>query len=99
MSTVICICVEQTFTQAFASKRAFSEAFSVALKAYITSMLKEEVKDAIQVLNEGWVRLEEEVNGISLEKQLGDIVKSHRLRMWIFFECECYSHSGVGIDV
>jgi len=73
---VICVCAEQTFTQASATKRGFAQAFSIALDAYVKSSARDEVNNAIEVLLEGGDRLD----NFPLER-LEDIIKNHRLRM------------------
>jgi hypothetical protein len=79
---VICVCAEQTFTQASATKKGFAPAFSIALDAYVKSTVRDEVDKAIKALLEGRDMLDD----FLLEK-LEDIVKNHRLRTWLFFEC------------
>jgi hypothetical protein len=73
---VICVCAEQTFTEASAIQRGFAQAFSIALDAYVKSTVRDEVDKAIKVLLEGRDRVDR-----FLKEQLGDIVKNHHLRM------------------
>ena len=73
---MICVCAEQTFTQASATKWRFSRAFSIALDAYAKSTVRDEVNKAIEVLLEGRDKLDR-----LLLRQLADIIKNHRLRM------------------
>jgi len=73
---VICVCAEQTFTQASATKKGFTQAFSIALDAYVKSTVRDETNQAIKLLLEGRDTLDD----FPLEK-LGDIIKNHRLRM------------------
>jgi hypothetical protein len=73
---VICVCAEQTFTQASATKKGFAQAFSIALDAYVKSTVRDETNQAIKLLLEGRDTLDD----FLLEK-LGDIIKNHRLRM------------------
>jgi hypothetical protein len=75
---VICVCAEQTFTQASAITKGFAQAFSIALNAYIKSTVRDEANQAIKLLLEG--RDIQRFDHFSLEK-LGDIIKNHRLRM------------------
>jgi hypothetical protein len=56
----------------------FAQAFSIALKAYIKSAVRDEANQAIKLILEGrdiW-----RLDHFSLEK-LGDIIKNHRLCM------------------
>jgi hypothetical protein len=73
---VICVCAEQTFTQASATKKGFAQAFSIALDAYVKSTVRDEANQAIKLLLKGRDTLDD----FPLEK-LGDIIKNHRLRM------------------
>ena len=73
---MICVCAEQTFTQASATKWRFSRAFSIALDAYVKSTVRDEVNKAIEVLLKGRDKLDR-----LLLRQLADIIKNHRLRM------------------
>jgi len=73
----ICVCAEQTFVQASATKLNFDQAFSIALNAYVKSTVRDEANEAIKVLLEGGDRLDT----FKLSKQLGNIVKNHRLRI------------------
>ncbi|TFK35633.1 hypothetical protein BDQ12DRAFT_668487 [Crucibulum laeve] len=50
---VLCICAEQTFMQASAQAQKFSEAFSIALDAYVKSTVRDDVMQAIAVLFDG----------------------------------------------
>jgi len=72
----MCVCAEQTFTEASARKQGFARAFSIALDAYVKSTVRDEVNNAIKVLCEGRDRSD----GFLLE-QLEDIIKNHRLRI------------------
>jgi hypothetical protein len=65
------------------TKTEFARAFLIALDAYVKSTVRDEANQAIKVLLEGRVGLD----GFPL-KELGDIIKNHRLRMELFFECE-----------
>jgi hypothetical protein len=80
---VICICAEQTFTQASTKERRFAEDFSIALDAYLKAAIRADVNKAIRALLGGKDSLDE-----FLLRQLVDIIMNHRLRMWLFFECE-----------
>jgi len=73
---LICVCAEQTFTQASATEKGFARAFSIALDAYMKSTASDEANQAIKVLLEGRDRLDD-----FLRKELGDIIKKHRLRI------------------
>jgi hypothetical protein len=73
---VICVCAEQTFTQASAITKGLAHAFSIALNAYVKSTVRDEANQAIKLLLEGRDTLDD----FALEK-LGDIIKNHRLRM------------------
>jgi len=74
--TSICVCAEQTFTEASARKQGFARAFSIALRAYVMSTVRDEVNNAIRALFEGRDRLDR-----ILLAQLDDIIKNHRLRI------------------
>ena len=78
---VICVCAEQTFTQASATKKGFAPSFSIALDTYIKSTVRDEAKEAIKVLFEGRDRLDKNKLDDFLLEKLGDIIKNHRLRM------------------
>jgi hypothetical protein len=76
--SVVCICAEQTFTEGSAQYDCFKTAFTIAVESYVKSPIYNEAKKAINDLFQGkglydfnWVR----------QKQLVDIIKSHRLRM------------------
>ena len=72
----ICICAEQTFTEASVKDKRFPEAFSVALSTYMRSTIKEDVNKEIGILLEGKYKMDR-----SCCKPLEDIIKNHRLRM------------------
>jgi len=72
----ICICAEQTFTEASAKEQGFAQAFPIALEAYVKSTARDEANNAIKVLFEGMARLDR----FPLE-QLEDIIKNHHLRI------------------
>ena len=80
----MCVCAEQTFTQASATKHGFAEAFSIALDAYLKSTVRDEANEAIKVLLEGG----DKFSRFQLSEQLRDIIKNHHLRMWLFFDCQ-----------
>jgi hypothetical protein len=73
---VICVCAEQTFTQASAFTKGFAQAFSIALNAYVKSTVRDAANQEIKLLLEGRDTLDDS----SLDK-LGDIIKNHHLRM------------------
>jgi len=69
----ICICAEQTFSEASATEDAFGPAFSAALDAYLASSLREDVNREIAALF-GQDYQEE-------KKLLAKIIESHPLRI------------------
>ena len=72
----ICICAEQTFTEASAKDWRFTKAFSIAMSAYMRSTSpREDVNREIRVLLDG-------SHGMDLRhcQPLKDIIKNHRLR-------------------
>ena len=73
----ICICAEQTFTEASAKDKRFPEAFSVAMSAYMRSTIKEDVDREIGILLDGKDEMDE-----SHCEPLEDIIKNHRLRAY-----------------
>jgi hypothetical protein len=73
---VICVCAEQTFTQASVFTKGFAQAFSITLNAYVKSTVRDAANQAIKLLLEG----RDTLDVFSLEK-LRDIIKNHRLRM------------------
>ena len=74
----ICICAEQTFTEASAKEKRFPEAFSNALSTYMWSIIKEGVNREIGVLLDGKDKIDE-----SHCQLLEDIIKNNRLRTYI----------------
>ena len=74
----ICICAEQTFTEASAKDKRFPEAFSVAMSAYMRSTIKEDVDREIGILLDGKDEMDE-----SHCEPLEDIIKNHRLRAYL----------------
>ncbi|KAJ7824467.1 hypothetical protein B0H14DRAFT_2767765 [Mycena olivaceomarginata] len=84
LSTAICICAEQTFTQASAKKQAFSAAFATALNAYHGSDLESNVNNSIARFSS---QDYEEVDGPRWDlvkkvvPKLLEIIKAHRLRI------------------
>ncbi|KAJ7734268.1 hypothetical protein B0H16DRAFT_1467667 [Mycena metata] len=90
-STMLCICTEQTFTQASAHKESFVPAFSTALDAYLASTMKEAVNNAIAALPaEDFEQVLEDrehsrhlVNNVA--PKLVDIIQNHRLRKKAMF--------------
>ena len=71
----MCICAEQTFTEASAKDKGFPEAFSAALSIYMRSTIKGDVNREIGVLLEGKDKIDR-----SHCQPLEDIIKNHRLR-------------------
>ena len=71
--SAICICAEQTFSEAGARKKAFLGAFSVALDAYLASPMRDSVNKAI-----------DEMPLVHFVQELADIVTGHRLRTATF---------------
>ena len=74
----ICICAEQTFTEASAKDWRFTKAFSVAMSAYMRSTSpREDVNREIRVLLDG-------SHGMDLRhcQPLKDIIKNRRLRTY-----------------
>jgi len=84
MVAAICICTEQTFTQASAKEEAFAVAFSTALDAYIGSTLQNDVNEEIAVLPPQYFEEREDPNDWRAFKKvvpkLVEIIKKHRLR-------------------
>ena len=71
----MCICAEQTFTEASAKDKGFPEAFSIAMSAYMRSAIKEDVDREIGILLDGKDKMDR-----SHWQPLEDIIKNHRLR-------------------
>jgi hypothetical protein len=65
----VCICAEQTFTEASARKQTFVAAFSKAIGAYAGSNQ--------QIVNKAIAELTRKDDPV----QLAEIIKTHRLRM------------------
>ena len=78
---MLCICAEQTFSQASAKQSGFDHAFSIVLDAYMKSTVRDDVTREIGVLLEG-----------SLYKQLVDIIVMNPFRMCCL-SFNDYSHS------
>ncbi|KAJ7230011.1 hypothetical protein GGX14DRAFT_692008, partial [Mycena pura] len=84
---IICICAEQTFSQASIYGVDFSDAFSKALDAYISSTLDDSVRNAIAKLPQQDYQEVENPGDPSYRQQkkvvapLVEIVKTHRLRI------------------
>ena len=74
----ICICAEQTFTEASGKDKGFPEAFPIALSTYMRSTMKEDVNREIGILFDGKDKLDR-----SHRKSLEDIIKNHRLRTYL----------------
>ena len=74
----MCICAEQTFTEASAKDKRFPEAFSNAMSAYMRSTIKEDVDREIGILLDGKDEMDE-----SHCEPLEDIIKNHRLRAYL----------------
>ena len=74
----ICICAEQTFTEASAKNKRFPKAFSNAMSAYMRSTIKEDVNREIGILLDGKDKMD-----WSHRKSLRDIIKNHRLRTYL----------------
>ena len=74
----MCICAEQTFTEASAKEKRFPEAFSNAMSAYMRSTIKEDVDREIGILLDGKDAMDE-----SHCEPLEDIIKNHRLRAYL----------------
>jgi len=81
----VCVCAEQTFTQASARASAFSTAWETALRAYLASTEQDNVNQAIATLysqeymevvnpNAWW-------QSKKIVPKLVEIIKSHRLRI------------------
>jgi hypothetical protein len=87
LPTVICICAEQTFSQASTSRADFSVAFRKALDAYVASKLNDNVKNAIAKLPQQDYKEVENPGAPWYQQQkkvvapLVEIIKTHRLRM------------------
>ncbi|KAJ7193869.1 hypothetical protein GGX14DRAFT_405232 [Mycena pura] len=85
LPTVICICAEQTFSQASAYGADFSIAFSKALDAYVSSTLNDSMKNAIAKLpqQDFWEAENPDAPSYKQRKKvvapLTEIVKTHRL--------------------
>ncbi|KAJ7133055.1 hypothetical protein C8R44DRAFT_870504 [Mycena epipterygia] len=73
MIAAICICAEQTFSEASAQTEAFAAAFSTAFNAYVTSTVRDEVNGKIAGLPPQDDEAERDA--------LVDIIKTHRLRI------------------
>ena len=67
---MLCICAEQTFSQASARKSGFDHAFPIVLNAYMKSTVRDSVIKEIGMLFEG-----------SPYEQLVDIITMHPIRM------------------
>ncbi|KAJ7713069.1 hypothetical protein B0H16DRAFT_1478984 [Mycena metata] len=82
--TAICICIEQTFTQASAHQESFGPAFSTALDAYLASTIKDAVNSAITALPaQDFEQVDREYSWKPVKKvapKLVYIIKNHRLR-------------------
>lgn len=76
--TAICICTEQTFTEASADDKAFGPAFSAALKIYLGSSVQEKVNREIAALLET-----DFLSKRTIIKEVVPIITSNRLRMWL----------------
>ncbi|KAJ7737923.1 hypothetical protein B0H14DRAFT_2992712 [Mycena olivaceomarginata] len=70
----ICICAEQTFTEASAKEEGFPLAFSAALDLYLTSSLQEAVNREIATLSP-------QVDRMTKVIKLVEIIQSHPLRI------------------
>jgi hypothetical protein len=77
----ICICAEQTFTEASAMKEAFSPAFSAALDVYLASSLREDVNREIAALSDQDYKDEDKI-----VTKLVQIIESHPLRELLSFK-------------
>ena len=77
----LCICAEQTFTEASEQRGEFAKAFSTALTAYTQSSVRQNVTQAIGQL----VAKKESDKRIQME-QLYQIIINHRLRMCFLFK-------------
>src|ERR1700761_2599493 len=95
LPTVICICAEQTFSQASTYGADFSVAFSKALDAYVSSTLNDSVKNAIAKLPRQDFQEVENPGAPSYQQYkkvvapLAEIVKTHRLRtLFIVLVCQ-----------
>ncbi|KAJ6585477.1 hypothetical protein B0H19DRAFT_1059699 [Mycena capillaripes] len=75
LSVAICICAEQTFTEASAQRQAFGPACSAALDAYLGSPLEESVNREI-------ANSVPDFYSDLMAAQMGELIPSHRLRMW-----------------
>jgi hypothetical protein len=69
---VICVCAEQTFTQASTTEKGFAPAFLIALDVYVKSAVTDEANQAIKLLLGGRDRSDK-----FLLKRLWDIIKTH----------------------
>jgi len=76
LAALLCICTEQTFSQASAIKEEFSGAFSIALNAYIVSGVRDDVNHAIRELWREGMMVDQ-----SFISQLYYIIDDHRLRI------------------
>ncbi|KAJ6553146.1 hypothetical protein B0H19DRAFT_1155783, partial [Mycena capillaripes] len=68
-STAICICTEQTFSEASTAPKGFCDAFSTALHVYLGSTLERTINEKIRALPwegyNGW-----SINGSELHKRM-----------------------------
>jgi hypothetical protein len=88
----ICICVEQTFSEASADEASFGPAFSVALDTYLSSSLQKDVNKEIAGLPEGY-------KGDESPEKLVEIIKAHPLRMLGLFEFQDFhAQNGIGFQ-
>ena len=86
----ICICIEQTFSQASAHGESFGSAFSKATNAYLASTMKDVVNSAIAALpvQDYAEKVEDHAYSYPVPKvvpKLFDNIKTHRLRKLAMF--------------
>ncbi|KAJ7213491.1 hypothetical protein GGX14DRAFT_445293 [Mycena pura] len=80
-STAICICTEQTFSEASTTPQQFCDAFSTALRAYLGSTLERTVNEKIRALP--WKRYKDRLSfeNSQLHESVIEIIMSHPLRL------------------
>jgi hypothetical protein len=81
----ICICAEQTFSEASATVAGFSPAFSAALDAYLASSLREDVNREIAALSDQDYKEEDNFGTRKFVTKLVRIIESHPLRELLSF--------------
>jgi HJR/Mrr/RecB family endonuclease len=94
LPVAICICVEQSFTEASAQKTAFRPAFSAAMDAYLASTLQEDANRKIAGLSD----LLDKEDPQEVAAKIIEIIKAHPLRIFLSFEFQDFrAHYCLGI--